>query len=78
MNNLITQNKFGRVFPGILNKHAPIKVKMLKSSSNFLMTKNLRKAVMHRSKFKNYFYKYPSNGNFTIVKSNKISVWGSW
>ena len=26
---------------------------------------------MHRSKFKNYFYKYPSNENFTIVKTKK-------
>ena len=63
------QNKFGAVFPGVLNKHAPIKVNMLRSSSNSLMTKNLRKAVMH-----NYFQKYPSNENFAIVKFNKISV----
>ena len=41
----------------ILNKHGPIKKKMLRHNNNTSMTKNLRKAVMHKSKFKNRFNK---------------------
>ena len=50
-------NEFETAFCGVLNKHAPIKVKMLRHNSNSFMTKNLRKAIMHRSKFKNRFNK---------------------
>ena len=43
-------NEFETAFCGVLSKHAPIKVKMLRHNNNSFMTKNLRKAIMHRSK----------------------------
>ena len=51
-------NEFGMTFCSVLNKHAPIKVKILKHNNNPFLTQNLRKAIMHRSKFKNRFNKY--------------------
>ena len=51
-------------------KHAPINVKMVKHNSTFFMTKNLRKAIMHKSKFKNRCKMKTS----AIIKPNEISV----
>ena len=51
-------NEFETAFCGILNKHAPIKVKMSRRNNNFFMTKNLRKAIKDRSKLKNRFNKW--------------------
>ena len=41
---------------------------MLRRSSNSFMTKNLREAIMRRSKFTNCFDKYPSYENFCNYK----------
>ena len=48
LNNL-THNAFETAFCTVLNKHAPIKVKVLRHNSNTFITKNLRKAIMQRS-----------------------------
>ena len=51
-------SEFETAFCSVLNKDAPIKVKMLRHNNNSFMTKNYRKAIMHRSKFKteqNYY-----------------------
>ena len=50
-------NEFETAFCGVLNKHEPFKVKMLRHNNNSFLTKNLRKAIMYRSKFKNRFNK---------------------
>ena len=44
-------NEFETAFCSVLNKHAPIKVKILRHNNNSFITKNLRKTVVHRSKF---------------------------
>ena len=46
-----TYIEFETAFCRVLNKHEPIKVKMLRHNNNSFMTKNSRKAIMHRSKF---------------------------
>ena len=51
-------NEFETAFCSVMNKHAPVKVKMLRHNSNFFMTKTLRKAIMHSSKFKSRFNKW--------------------
>ena len=51
-------SEFETAFCSVLNKDAPIKVKMLRHNNNSFMTQNYRKAIMHRSKFKterNYY-----------------------
>ena len=57
-NNSITEySHFQNIFLEILHKHAPIKKKIFRFNDNPFMTKALRKAIMHRSKFKNIFHK---------------------
>ena len=44
---------FQNIFVALLNKHAPVKKKIMRFNDNLFMSKALRKAIMHRSKFKN-------------------------
>ena len=46
-----TWNEFEMAFCSVLNKHAPIIVKMLRHNNDSLLTKILRKAIMHKSNF---------------------------
>ena len=41
----------------VLDKHAPKKVKSIRSNNSNFMTKELRKAIMNRSKLRNKFLK---------------------
>ena len=41
----------------IFNRMAPLKQKFICANNSNFMTKGLRKAMMHRSKLKNKFYK---------------------
>ena len=50
-------NESETAFCSVLNRHAPIKIKMLRHNNNSFMAKNLRKAIRHRSEFKNRFNK---------------------
>ena len=49
---------FQNIFIALLNKHAPIKKKIMRFNINPFMSKALRKAIMHSSKFKNIYNKY--------------------
>ena len=48
----LSYSNFQAVFLEILNKIAPVKVKVLCFNNNAFMTKSLRKAIMHRSRLK--------------------------
>ena len=48
---------FQAVLLEVLNKIAPVKVKVLHSNNNAFMTESLRKAIMLRSRLKNSFIK---------------------
>ena len=48
-----TSTKFNTACCSALNKPTPIKIKMLRHMSSSFMKKDLRKALMHRSKLKN-------------------------
>ena len=41
--------KFGEVFMTVLNRHAPLKKKILRANHSSYMSKTLRKAIMRRS-----------------------------
>ena len=57
-NNSITKySHFQNIFLEILYKQSPIKKKILRFNDNPFMTKTIRKAIIHRSKFKNVFHK---------------------
>ena len=55
---------FHKTFLKILDKHAPLKKKILRFDDNLFMTKELRKGIMHRSKLKNKFNKNRTNENW--------------
>ena len=48
-----SNDKFVETFMGVFNKHAPLKSKVLRANDNAFMTKELRKAIMVRSKLRN-------------------------
>ena len=61
----ISYEEFYNIFMYVLNKHAPLKTKVIRANNIPYMNKNLRKEVMTRSRLKNNFNKDPSveNGN---------------
>ena len=55
----------------VLDKHAPLKMKKLRGNQATFMTKELRKAIMDRSRFKNKYLKWPTRENFLVYKKAK-------
>ena len=64
----LSYSTFQAVFLEILNKIAPVKVKVLRFNNNVFMTKSLRKAIMLRSRLKNNFTKQRSDENWGNYK----------
>ena len=71
---------FENIFLQVLNAHAPMKKKNQRFNSSAFMTKQLRKAIMHRSRLKNVFNKsrtpktwdsYKKQRNFCVNLSRK-------
>ena len=70
----LSYSTFQAVFLEILNKIAPVKVKVLRFNNNVFMTKSLRKAIMLRSSSKIIS---PNKGLMktgAIIRSQEISV----
>ena len=53
-NNTVNFSDFQNTFTTVLDKHAPIKKKILRFNNNLFMSKALKKAITHRSKLKNH------------------------
>ena len=64
-------HEFSEVFRNTANKHAPLKEKTVRGNDAPFMTKNLRKAIMNRSRLKHKYIKYPSRENFIAFKKMK-------
>ena len=64
----INYSLFENIFLQVLNAHAPVKKKIRRFNNNPFMTKQLRKAIMHRSRLKNVFNK---NRTTKTYDSNK-------
>ena len=64
-------NGFTSTFTNIANKHAPLKKKIIRGNDAPFMTKELRKAIMNRSRSKHKYLKNPSRENFLILKKMK-------
>ena len=50
-------SKFDEIFLKVLNRHAPLKKKMLRANHAPYVSKALRKAIMKRSCLKNRYFK---------------------
>ena len=55
--NNIDYDSFIKTFLTVLDKHAPVKKKYLRANHANFVTKQLRKAIMKRSKLRNDFLK---------------------
>ena len=62
---------FETTFLKELNRHAPLKKKILRHNNNCFMTKELRKAIMLRSKLKNIFNKNKINFSWQKYKHQR-------
>ena len=55
---------FSDTFKAIINKHATLKEKIVRGNNAPFMTKELRKAIMNRSRLKKKHQDWPSRENF--------------
>ena len=58
----------------IINKHAPLKTKILRGNNAPFMTKELRKAIMNRSRYTNKYNKWRSRENFLKLEESRNIV----
>ena len=68
-------DEFDNMIHGILNKHIPIKRKLVRNNSSPFMNKTLRKEIMMRSRKRNLYYKDPTaeNWNSFRIQRNKCT-----
>ena len=62
---------FQEIFRMVLDRHAPIKKKFLRANEVPYMTKELKKAIMNRSRFENRYYKSKSFEDKVNYKKQK-------
>ena len=84
----ISNHEFVSIFMDILNKYAPLKFKYIRANDCLFMTKDLRKAIMLRTKLRNKFnkdrttlanlaYKRQRNLCTSLVKKAKTEYYGN-
>ena len=62
---------FSDTFKAVLNKYALLKEKFVTGNNAPFMTKELRKAIMNRSRLKKKYQDWPSRENFKNWKKQK-------
>ena len=58
LSDISTYSDFEEIFLKVLDKHAPVKKKVVRANDKPFMTKALRRAIMRRSSLRNKFLKY--------------------
>ena len=58
-------------FIKVLDQHAPIKKECIRAKERKFMTKELRKAIMHRSKLKNKYNRNRTDDNWNKFKQQR-------
>ena len=64
-------NTFSKIFMNTLNRHAPIKEKLVRGNNAPFMNKTLSKSFMLRSKLRNNYIKNPSTENESLYKKQR-------
>ena len=62
---------FDKTFLTIVNRHAPLKKKIVRENQAPFMTKELQKAISTRSRLKNKINKNPTEKNITVCLTKK-------
>ena len=63
--------KLSEIFVDILNHHTPLKEKPIRGNQAPLMTKELSKALMEKSKTRNKYLKWSSRESYVSYKKSK-------
>ena len=69
--DVMKYDNFKESFMRVLDRHAPIKTKMVRGNKAPFMNKTLSKAFMYRSKLKNSFNKQPTKENERLYKTQR-------
>ena len=72
--NNMNYSTFQNIFLQVLNTHAPVKKKVQRFHNNRFITKQLRKAIMRRSRLKNIYNKTRSPENWGNYKKQRDFV----
>ena len=67
----ISCQEFDKTFIEILNKHVPIKKKLVRADQAPCMTKALRKAIMRRSELETKYFKLKTNDTLKAYRKHK-------
>ena len=70
----ITYDKFKDTFMKSLNKHAPMKEKLIRGNNAPFMNKTLSKAFVHKAKLENKYNTNPTEFNHLHYNKQKITV----
>ena len=71
LNQISDYNNFENVFLRVLEKHAPLKKKLVRANEAPYVTKTLRKAIIRRSQLENKYRKQRTRENKTLYKKQK-------
>ena len=67
----INYQEFGKTFIESLNKHAPMKKKLVRANKAAYMTTVLHKAIMRRSELETKYFKLKTNNTLKAYKKNR-------
>ena len=67
----LSNDEFVKIFMDIFNRHAPLKQKYVRANQGPFMTKELRKALMIRSKLRNKFLKLKTDESRELYKKQR-------
>ena len=62
---------FSDVFRSVLDRHAPLKRKMIRGNQGPFITKQLSKTIINRSKLRNIYIKWSSRETSWTLKKQK-------
>jgi len=67
-------SKFHDILHNIINKHAPLKTKIIRRNNFHCMTRELRKAILVRNQLRNKYYRYRTNRSLLLYRHQRNKV----
>ena len=69
--NDVCYEDFENIFLKLLNKHAPMKRKIIRANEAPFMNKDIKKSIMNRTRLRNKYLKFPSATNKDLYKRQR-------
>ena len=70
LNEIQNYGTFEKIYISTLDKHAPLRKKVLRANQAPYMIKTLRKAIMRRSQLQTMYFKNKSQSNYLFKNIN--------